>query len=45
MAALLGGVLTVVIYANWQKFHRERIEKVTVTRFAPLPSPSPIARP
>ncbi|MBV9009002.1 MAG: hypothetical protein JO354_07530 [Verrucomicrobia bacterium] len=31
--------ILVAIYANWQNAHRDKIEKTTVTRFTPSPSP------
>ncbi len=44
MSCIIAILLLVAIYANWQNAHREKIESVTVQRFTPVPSPSPLAR-
>jgi hypothetical protein len=41
MIAIVVGLIGVVVYANWQNAHRDRIETTTVTRITPGPSASP----
>jgi hypothetical protein len=45
MIAIVLGLIVVVIYANWQKAHRDQIETTTVTRITPEPSASPSSTP
>jgi cell division septal protein FtsQ len=40
MGAIVGALLFVAIFSNWQNAHRKKFESVTVTRFSPSPSPS-----
>jgi uncharacterized membrane protein len=41
MIAIVVGLIVVVVYANWQNAHRDRIETTTVIRITPGPSASP----
>ena len=41
MIAIVVGLIVVVVYANWQNAHRDRIETTTVTRITPEASASP----
>jgi hypothetical protein len=41
MMAIVLALAFVVIYANWQNVHRDKIESVTVTRFTPTATPTP----
>jgi hypothetical protein len=45
MIAIVVGLIVVVVYANWQNAHRDRIETTTVTRITPEPSASPASTP
>ena len=45
MIAIVVGLIVVVVYANWQNAHRDRIETTTVTRITPEPSASPSSTP
>ncbi len=45
MVVVVGAIVAVSIYANWQNAHRDRIESTIVTRFTPTPTPRPAATP
>jgi len=40
MALIVGAIVALSLYANWQNTHRDRIETTIVTRFTPSPRAS-----
>ena len=45
MAFILGAMALLSVFANYEKRHLDRIEKVTITNSPPPPRPSPTQSP
>jgi hypothetical protein len=45
MGVIVGALLFVAIYANFQRAHRDRVESVTIIRSSPTPAASTTVSP